>query len=84
MISFYFLFACWLLSFFSFTSLTNLLIPLVILCFFNYPPHLFSAEDDSVNAEVRSLFSGKMNSTLGRALSHYLHINCKLIQEVIP
>ena len=63
-----------LLSFFPFTSLTNLLIPLVILCLFNYPPHLFSAEDDSANAEVRSLFSGKMNTTLGRALSHYLHI----------
>lgn len=74
MISFYFLFACWLLSFFPFTSLTNLLIPLVILCLFNYPPHLFSAEDDSANAEVRSLFCGKMNTTLGRALSHYLHI----------
>ena len=74
MISFYFLFACLLLSFFPFTSLTDLLIPLVILCLFNYPPHLFSAEDDSANAEVRSLFSGKMNTTLGRALSHYLHI----------
>ena len=80
----FFLFACWLLSFFPFTSLiTNLLIPLVILCFFNYPLRLFTAEDDSTNGEVSSLFSGNINTTLGRALSHYLHINCKLIQ-VIP
>lgn len=68
-----FFFACWLLSFFPFTSLSNLLIPLVILCFFNYPPHLFSAEDDSANAEVRSLFSGKMNLLLG-GLCHITYI----------
>ena len=83
-ISLFFLFACWLLSFFPFTSLiTNLLIPLVILCFFNYPLRLFTAEDDSTNGEVSSLFSGNINTSLGRALSHYLLINCKLIQ-VIP
>lgn len=72
-IVFFFFFACWLLSFFPFTSLSNLLIPLVILCFFNYPPHLFSAEDDSANAEVRSLFSGKMNLLLG-GLCHITYI----------